>query len=170
MLRTRTIGQLKQYVHALDKFILERDQKDPESPHAGIIHYRTLSRQPVNLQDMPRFSEREPSLVERLLHTVPNVVALILLNVILTSLSLLSINKYDADREQRKMMKRAEEPLCPVLMEHQAGGSVGGLPARRRLLPPLPTDLRTPPLDLSPHGHTGHRPQTAMTETHDQKL
>lgn len=93
---TRTIRQLKQHIHVLDRFILERDREDPESPHAGIIHYRTLSRKPVNLQDMPRFSEREPSLVERLLHAAPNVVALILLNTILASLTLLSMNKYDA--------------------------------------------------------------------------
>ncbi len=87
--------QLKQHVHVLDDFILEKDRADPSSPHAGLIHYRMLSRKSVNLTEVPQFSESEPDITERIYHAVPNIGILLFLNLSFVYLAILSLNKYD---------------------------------------------------------------------------
>ncbi len=88
--------QIKRYQGVLKQYVLDKDQKDPESRHLLFaFHPICISQKPVDFSTVPRFQERDPSLRESLKWAIWDVGLLMLLNVILFMLSYVAFLKYD---------------------------------------------------------------------------
>ncbi|MFC1543186.1 ABC transporter permease [Candidatus Neomarinimicrobiota bacterium] len=79
-------SQLKRYQKALRDFVIETDQRDPDSWHLlaeGRQHQILLSQKPVDYNAIPKFIESEVSVGESLKYVILDLGTLILINILL---------------------------------------------------------------------------------------
>jgi len=93
--------QIKRYQEELKEFVLEEDQKDPDSLHLlfafghGVKTWGTISKNPVNFDTVPKFQERDLGLGESLQLAIWDIGLLALFNLVFFAAAFVSFLRYD---------------------------------------------------------------------------